>query len=359
MIDKRTSSVLFTILVFVFVLVIVYEARRPLVILIFSVLFAYLLEPLVTWFQARFRGSRTKGIAATYLTLAIAVSIFLVIAGPGIAQQSTKLVKELPTLMERVGSGDIAQQIGSRQGWNYQTRIRMQEFLSNHRAAINGFIQNVASRAPALAGTLLWALLIPLFAVFVLKCKSEFASVLVPLIDGYQDRLFLRAVLNDLDMMLAAFIRAQLSLAVLSLLAYTLFLGIARFPFSFAIASIAGVLEFIPLVGALVSGVLIMAIAIATGYEHWLVVLIFLLVWRGLQDYLNSPLLMGRGMKLHPFAVILGVLISGEIAGMAGIFLSVPIMASLRIVWKNWKRRDKAIESDALKTTRDVLAQSR
>jgi len=123
---------------------------------------------------------------------------------------------------------------------------------------------------------------------------------------------------------------------------------IAQLPFSFAIAAIAGILEFIPLVGALASAILIMGIAIVTGYKHWLIILIFLAVWRGLQDYVSSPLLMGRGLKLHPFAVILGVLIFGEVAGTVGIFLSVPIMASLRIVWKNWKKRDKEINMTAL-----------
>ena len=70
-------------------------------------------------------------------------------------------------------------------------------------------------------------------------------------------------------------------------------LVIAKFPFSFAIAAIAGVLEFVPLVGDLASGILIMGIAVVTGYKHWLMILVFLAIWRGLQDYLNSPLLMG------------------------------------------------------------------
>src|SRR6478609_9525314 len=99
MIDRRTAAVLFTIVVFVFGLGFIYEARRPLVLLIFSALFAYLLEPLVTWFQARLGDSRTKGIAATYVTLLLGISIFLSIAGPGIVHQSAKLVEELPKLI--------------------------------------------------------------------------------------------------------------------------------------------------------------------------------------------------------------------------------------------------------------------
>jgi len=68
-----------------------------------------------------------------------------------------------------------------------------------------------------------------------------------------------------------------------------------------------------------------------------LILLIFLGVWRMVQDYVISPRIMGRSMELHPLAAIFGVLAGGEIAGVLGIYLSIPIMASLRIVWRRWR----------------------
>ena len=174
MIDKKTAAVLFTILVFVSVLLVVYEARRPpSPNTVFSVLFAYLLEPFVTWFQNRFHGSRTKGIAATYLTLTIIIAAFFALAGPGIVQQSQVLARELPTLIDNVGSGQVAQQIGSRQRWSYETRVRLQEFLRDHKESITRAIQGGVDRLPALAAQSVSLLLIPLFAVFILKGKAE------------------------------------------------------------------------------------------------------------------------------------------------------------------------------------------
>jgi predicted PurR-regulated permease PerM len=82
--------------------------------------------------------------------------------------------------------------------------------------------------------------------------------------------------------------------------------------------------------------------AILTGYTHWVVVLAFLILWRGIQDYVTSPYLMGRGLQLHPLAVIFGVLVGGEVAGVVGLFLSVPVMASLRIIWKAWRLQQEA-----------------
>jgi len=65
-----------------------------------------------------------------------------------------------------------------------------------------------------------------------------------------------------------------------------------------------------------------------------LLVAAFVLVWRGIQDYACVPLIMGRGIEIHPALIIVGVLAGGEIAGVAGMFLSVPIIAAVRIVWR-------------------------
>jgi predicted PurR-regulated permease PerM len=98
-----------------------------------------------------------------------------------------------------------------------------------------------------------------------------------------------------------------------------------------------GMLEFIPVVGPLVAAAVIFGVALLMSYPHWLVLLIFLGAWRLVQDYVISPRIMGQSMELHPLAAIFGVLAGGEIAGVLGIYLSIPIMASLRIVWRRWR----------------------
>ena len=65
--------------------------------------------------------------------------------------------------------------------------------------------------------------------------------------------------------------------------------------------------------------------------------MIFLGVWRLIQDYVSSPRIMGESMELHPLAAIFGVMAGGEVAGILGIYLSIPVMASLRIVFRRWR----------------------
>lgn len=65
--------------------------------------------------------------------------------------------------------------------------------------------------------------------------------------------------------------------------------------------------------------------------------LAFLGVWRIVQDYVNAPRIMGRHTELHPLLALFAVLSGAEIGGVVGVYLSIPIIASLRIVWRHWR----------------------
>src|SRR5262249_8415816 len=95
---------------------------------------------------------------------------------------------------------------------------------------------------------------------------------------------------------------------------------------------LACMLEFIPMIGPLTAGATILAIALVS-QSHPLAVLVFLLGYRMFQDYILSPHLMEQGVELHPLLVLFGVFAGAEIAGAAGTFLSVPVLALIRIVF--------------------------
>ncbi|MFZ0748747.1 MAG: AI-2E family transporter, partial [Pyrinomonadaceae bacterium] len=100
---------------------------------------------------------------------------------------------------------------------------------------------------------------------------------------------------------------------------------------------IAGILEFVPLVGPLVVAVLASALALLQfGFGKAFVVLLFLGVLRIVQDYVFYPRIIGTGIHLHPLAVILAILAGAEIAGVVGIFLAIPVIAILTVTYRHW-----------------------
>jgi predicted PurR-regulated permease PerM len=95
---------------------------------------------------------------------------------------------------------------------------------------------------------------------------------------------------------------------------------------------LAALLEIIPVFGPLMAAVSILAVAGASGYEHMWWLVLFLAAYRVFQDYMLSPFLMSEGVNVPPILVVFGLLAGDELAGVPGIFLSVPVLAAVRIV---------------------------
>jgi predicted PurR-regulated permease PerM len=337
LLDPRTARVVFTILVIAAVLAFIYGARDTLIAFLFSVFFAYLVDPLVSNVQPWVKGSRGRAIAVVYLVFAAVLALLGYLLGSQLAGDFRHLTQTLPGMFERLASGEIAFTVGRQRGWSYETQVRVQSFLASHQQEILAWAKLYAGRLAVEAKRAWWLLLVPVLGIFFLKDGAKFAQGAIELLSRRKEREFVDAVLSDINAMLAHFIRAQLILAVLSAAVYTIVLLLLRLQYGVVLGVIGGMLEFIPVVGPLVAGIAIIFIAVLTAYKHLLALLIFLGGWRLIQDYVNSPRIMGRQTELHPLAALFGVLAGAEIAGVVGVYLSIPIMASLRIVWRHWR----------------------
>jgi predicted PurR-regulated permease PerM len=342
-IDSRTSRVLVTALLFAVALGFLYAARRTLILFLFAIFFAYLINPAVGRLEKLFR-SRAWAITVIYLLLLVALGLFGFLVGPRIARQSARLGASLPGLMDKAGTGQLSGQIGqlatrigNEHGWSDETQKRIQSFLISRRGDLAHLAERIGVRAAAAAQEVWVLFLVPILAIFFLRDGGNFHEVLVALVQSRSQREFLQDVLQDLNQMLAQFIRAQLTLAAFSLVAYTAFLGAMKVPFAMTLGTVGGALEFVPVAGPLLAGAAMLTVAVLAGYQHWAYLLLFLVIWRMIQDYVISPRVMGVSVELHPLAALFGILAGGEIAGILGVYLSIPVMASLRIVWRRWR----------------------
>jgi len=334
--DSRTARVLVTVLLFALGLGFLYVTRDTLIAFLFAIFFAYLMSPLVNHLEKLLRG-RGRAIAVIYTLMLALVIVFFVIVGPKVTHEAARLGQALPGLLEKVSSGEITNQLEQEHHWSHNTTEAVRTFLVSHQSDITQLAQRVGLRTADVAKQAWLLFVVPLLSIFFLKDGRGFSEFLLSTIQSRPQREFLENVLNDLNQMLAHFIRAQLTLAALSLVVYSGFLGIMGVQYALVLGTIAGVLEFIPVVGPLVAAIIILAVALLTSYPHWLVIIIFLVVWRGIQDYVSSPHIMGESMELHPLGAIFGVMAGAEVAGILGIYLSIPVMASLRIVFRRWR----------------------
>jgi predicted PurR-regulated permease PerM len=349
--DKTTLRVAATLLLLAAVLAFCWLAAKPLLAFLFAILFAYLLEPIVQKVQRWTHRGRGLSVGIVYLALLIALIIFGVAVGPRMASEAQHLSQTAPTLYERVASGNIAWQVGQQRGWSFETQQRMQQLLASHREDFTNFLRSSGARAAALAQNALWIVLIPILAIFFLKGKSEFSRSAQQMVESHRKRELLRGIIGDMDEMLAHYVRAQLYLAAISGAVYMVALTSMRVPYSVVLGAIGGLLEFVPVVGPAIAAVLILGLSFAMNYTHLLWVLIFLGVWRGIQDYVVSPRLLGGRVELHPLAALFGILAGAEIGGVIGVYLAVPLMATIRILWKRWSMYSKGHQIETLPTS--------
>jgi predicted PurR-regulated permease PerM len=337
LLDKNTLRILFTVLAIAALLAFVWLARKPLLAFLFAMLFAYLLEPLIVLLQKWAHCSRVIAIALTYIAIFAALFTVGAVVGPHLVEEGQHLSAAAPELYNKVASGSIAFQVGKARGWSESTQASLQQFIVGHRGQVLSAISAQSSKVTEIAGNALWLILIPILAIFFLKEKSRFARSIEGLLDNQRDRQLLGDIMNDLDEMLSHFVRAQLYVAAISGAVYIAVLSLMRVPYSLALGTLGGLLEFVPFVGPLVAGALILAVSFGLNYGHLVMVLLFLLIWRGLEDYVISPRVLGGRVEMHPLVAIFGVLAGGEIAGVAGIYFAVPVMAAARILWIRWR----------------------
>jgi predicted PurR-regulated permease PerM len=333
--DARTARVLITVLLFALGLGFLYAARETLFAFLFAIFFAYLVSPLVSSLEKVLHG-RGRAIAVIYLLLLSLVVLVFVSTGPRIGREGARLIQSLPALAQ-LSTGQIAEQLGEEHGWNSRVVDLVRNYLASHSHEIGKLAQDVGLWIADVAKEAWLLVVVPLLSIFFLHDGRAFGEVLLGLVASRPQREFLQGVLSDLNQMLAHFIRAQLILAALTLGMYSSVLAIMRMPYALVLGTLAGILEFIPVVGPLAAGVIIVVVALLTTFPHWIVLIVFLGVWRIIQDYINSPRIMGQSVELHPLAAIFGVMAGGEIAGILGVFLSIPVMASLRIVFRRWR----------------------
>ncbi len=337
LLDPRTLKVLLTVLVVAAVLAFAYAARDTLIEFLLAIFFAYLVDPLVGYVHRFVKGSRGRAIAVVYVAILLWLALAGFLMGARLAADARHLAQTLPSLFEKLSSGQIAFTIGSQRGWSYETQVKIQHYLLSHQGEFFEWGKRFLSRLATLGKHAWWLVAVPILGAFFLKDGARFAHAALDMLSRRRQREFLDAVMQDVQVMLAHFIRAQLILAILSTVAYTLGLILLRVPYPVILGTVGGTLEFIPMVGPFVAFLGIVFIALLTGYKHLWIVIAFLAVWRGVQDYVNSPRIMGRHVELPGLAVLFGVLAGGEVAGVIGVFLSVPIMATLRIVWRHWR----------------------
>jgi predicted PurR-regulated permease PerM len=340
-IDIRAARVTWTVFLVLGVIGLVYLARGPILLFVFAMFLAYMVSPLVD-LTLRFappRFPRALTLAVVYLLLMGAIGAALFAVGSRAVTEASNLAQRMPDLIQT--HGDILD--SPLPGWIEPWRPQLHEFVTNQlKSATEEIVPLLKSAGMGLLaglGNLGFTLLVPILSFFFLKDAQELRQMLLEAVHDEIHRGLFDRILTDINILIGHYIRALVLLSIAAFFSSLLFFEFTGMQYAMLLAAVIALFEFIPVLGPLTAIVVSLAVGAFNGYPHLLAMFAFFVCYRLFQDYALLPYLMGAGVELHPLIVLFGVLAGEQIAGVAGMFLSIPVMATLRIVWINASRK--------------------
>jgi predicted PurR-regulated permease PerM len=320
--DDRTGNILTTVAVFAAVVAVAFAARNTLLVFVLALLLAYLLEPVVAGVERLLPWrSHARGVSVglVYLLGLLLAVTATYTAAPTIADELRRLEAAVPEMVARVDGAT---------GGDHGDIVRAA--VSRSRHAVSGKAADIG-----------WLLLVPVVAVFILGKRTALLDDAVTVFARRGDQAAARRTVQLIDQTLAQYARAQLTLVGLSAFYYAVSMALLGFPYPVALGVLGGALELVPVIGWVVAA----ATMLASGWlvnAPWIWMAALVAIWRGVQNVVISPRVMGSHLRMEPITVLCALMVGGQLGGVAGVVLSLPAVAILRIVCDERASRDKA-----------------
>ena len=343
----RKSHLYWHLIFFALVLVLLYVVVRGLAPVLTPVaaalMLSYLLDPIVTGLETRFKVPRWRGSALLFVVALALITAVLVIVVPIMIREIQSFSEAVPGYVRKIRSTllpwiegtfnvivprtfhEITEQFGA----------DVKALASKALAPLGGVAGKVVQRASAMFSALGTLVLIPIFTFYFLP---KFPSILA----GAQELIprrylgWVQETGKDIDKVLAAWIRGQLMVIGILALLYAVGLSIAGVKMAVLIGLLTGCLAFIPYVGVIVGVVLAVGVSLLeySGPGQIISVVAVFVVVQALEGLVITPRVVGEKVGLGPVGVLLALMIGGQLFGFVGILLAVPVAASVVIVIK-------------------------
>ena len=316
---------------------IVYRFSQIISPLVIAVILAYVLNPPVRFLTTRARLSRTLAVAGVYLALIVILSLVLVAFVPSLTQQVKSINVDFQDIVEDISS--FFEQPLFIFGFYVDLMDVYQEVSGTLQSIVSPLASQTVSFLIGLASGLAWLVFVLIVSFYLLKDLGKlghFIHGLVPL--DYRDEV--RRLGEEVNVIWSAFFRSQLVLCAVVGAVVGVTMRVVGVRNALILGIIAGVLEIIPNIGPAIAAIPAVLIAYFQGSTYlslsngWVALLVIGLyvVIQQLENNILVPRIIGRSLNLHPLVVIIGAIAGANLAGVLGMFLAAPTLASLRIV---------------------------
>jgi predicted PurR-regulated permease PerM len=317
-----------------FLLILAIAIRGILGPFILAGILAMMLNPIVNAAERR-RVPRIAAVLVLYGILGAALAAAVLFLVPLIQQEFTSLVAQGPAIASYFQELADKEHVVSVLGVPVDLRQAYSDSVRNLPALLAGHLSSVVQNVFMLLNWIFQTVLVLLVAFFLVKDAPRirrFLKTLVP--HGY--RTDVHELAADIYRMLAAYMRGQLLICALVGIVTGIAMWIVGIPYALALGIVAGVTAFIPFIGPFLGALPAVAIAAFVSQSSGkviLVLVIYFVISNVIYNFV-SPKVFGDAVNLSPMLIIIAFVVGGYLGGILGLFVAVPVAATLRILFE-------------------------
>lgn len=293
---------------------------------------AYFLDPVADRLErigmTRVWATATISIAALLIFILLALLIV-----PMLVHQLVELVNAAPAILGQL-QGFLTTKFPSLMDQESVVRETLASIGQTIQAKGGELASGLLSSALSVISAIVFIVVVPVVAFYLLLDWDSMVTkidALLPL----DHRETLRALARDIDRVLAGFVRGQVSVCLILGTFYSVALMLAGLDFGLVVGAIAGLITFIPYVGALIGGALAIGLALFQFWGDWVQIAIIggiFAVGQFLEGNIITPKLVGGSVGLHPVWLLFALSAFGTLFGFVGMLVAVPVAAAIGVL---------------------------
>lgn len=320
--------------------------------MILTGLLYYLLNPMVDWME-KHKISRTVGISILFVLISLLIIWGLAVAIPSIQEQVTSFAQNLPSNIQKI-EGQVT---GLLQDQRFeQFRPTALEMLNKVNDQVVAYAQkfsssavNWASNLISTASQIIVAILIMPFILFYLLRDGQYLNKHITQYLPTKWREPIGTVLSDVNGQLSNYVRGQVTVAIIVALMFSVMFSIIGLSYPIILGVMAGFLNLIPYLGSFLAMIPAVILGLIAGPIMLIKVLVVFMIEQTIEGRFVTPLIIGSSLSIHPITILFVLLTAGQMYGVLGVLLGIPIYASIKVLVKaafEWYKAHSSLYED-------------
>ncbi|NQI70050.1 AI-2E family transporter [Streptococcus suis] len=304
----------------------------------------YLLNPIVDWLE-KYKITRTAAISVLFVLIGMLLVWGLAVVIPSIQGQVVSFAQNLPSNIQKIES-QVTTLLENEQF--EQFRPTALEILNKVNDQIISYAQkfsssavNWASSLISTASQIIVAILIMPFILFYLLRDGQHLNRHVTQYLPTKWRSSVSKVLTDVNSQLSNYVRGQVTVAIIVALMFSVMFSVIGLSYPVTLGVMAGFLNLIPYLGSFLAMIPAVVLGLIAGPVMLVKVLIVFMLEQTIEGRFVTPLIIGSSLSIHPITILFVLLTAGQMYGVLGVLLGIPIYASIKVVVKaafDWYR---------------------